>query len=512
MGQVWAARLHGTRGFQKLVAVKTILPSNEDAGHLEAMLFEEASLASLVRHTNVIETLDLGERDDGTLYLVMEWVAGEPLDFIMRTARLTGGVPLPMLVNFALQGLRGLQAVHEARDPRGEPLGIVHRDVSLQNLLVTYEGVVKLIDFGIAKATQQMSKPTEEGLIKGKFGYMSPEQLRSEPLDAKADLFGLGVVLYRATTGVHPFHGDNMAATIRNILMKEPKRPTEIDPSYPPALEDVVLKALAKDKAARFGSAHEMMLALEAALPDARRPLLERQAAGFLQHLFKERIAERTRAIQAALKSADGGLAEKVKAGEVGPFPRSQPTMRAVSREVTGNSVESPVLIAGAATTESDDSSAPARDEPGRWSRAIRALGAAGVIGALIAAGMILPRLSTGKAATESSRSSPANAQLPQLTIRAPSVPRVDIATDPSPAPVPPPLPVASAPASAAASAPQGAAAHPPSAVIPPGARKHTARPNEANAAPPASSATAAAPAAAVVESPGVVDPLSRRK
>jgi len=331
MGQVWAARMHGTRGFQRLVALKTLLPSHEDAGQLESMLFEEASLASLVRHPNVVGTLDLGERKDGMLYLVMEWVEGEPLDYVLRMAE-PAGVPLPIVVHFVLQALRGLRAVHEACNTKGEPLGIVHRDISLQNLLVTYEGIVKLIDFGIAKATQQMSPPTADGIVKGKFAYMAPEQLRGETPDARADLFSTGIVLYRVTTGAHPFKSQNPAATIRKILLDEPRRPSELVRGYPQALEDVVLRALAKDKAARFGSAHEMALALEHALPEAPRGRGEEGGETFLRRLFASRMADRTQALQAALKAADEGWGRGTSEPPL-RFPRSHPTMRAVSLE-----------------------------------------------------------------------------------------------------------------------------------------------------------------------------------
>lgn len=382
MGQVWAARLHGTRGFQKLVAVKTILPSSEDAGNLESMLFEEASLAALVRHPNVVETLDLGEREDGTLYLVMEWVSGEPLDHILRAGNDVGGVPTPMIVHFALQALGGLRAVHEARNARGEPLGIVHRDVSPQNLLVTYEGAVKLIDFGIAKATQQMSRPTEDGMVKGKFAYMSPEQLRSEPLDARADLFSLGVVLYRATTGVHPFHSDNLAATMRNILMVEPKRPTALVPDYPAPLERVVLKALLKERSERYGSAQEMMLALEQAVPEARAPGIAKQCEAFLRRLFHDRIAERSRALQMAMTAADR---TRVKKGDLAPgAAASQSTMRAVSREMVARESGGPA--------EPEGNSTQPETHPG-GARGVRGtIGAVGLavgVGALLVAGFV---------------------------------------------------------------------------------------------------------------------------
>jgi serine/threonine-protein kinase len=414
MGQVWAARLHGTRGFQKLVAVKTILPSTEDAGHLEAMLFEEASLAALIKHPNVVETLDLGEREDGTMYLVMEWVSGEPLDHILRVAQPVGGVPPLMIVHFVMQALCGLRAVHEASNPHGEQLGIVHRDVSPQNLLVTYDGVVKLIDFGIAKATQQLSLPTEEGLIKGKFAYMSPEQLRSELLDARADLFGAGVILYAATTGVHPFQGANLGATMRNILMSEPQKPSVLVPGYPRALEEVVLKALSKDRGRRFMSAEEMTHALEQAVPEVRLCGIEKQCGTFLRQLFADRIAERTRALQAAMKAADE--AAGAKSGDLGlRFPRSQSTMRAVSRE----------MVAGVSPADSE------RDETQGESGAIRRRARRGVvafigtaigIGGLLAVGLVGSRAlapvearSARGAATATESVSSAGAQGPAL-------------------------------------------------------------------------------------------------
>ncbi len=333
MGQVWAARQSGTRGFQKMVAVKTILPSHEDGQHLEAMLFEEASLASLVRHPNVAETLDLGEREDGTLYLVMEWVDGEPLDQILRTARSIGGVPIAIAVHLITQACKGLHAAHVACNSKGEPLGIVHRDISPQNLLVTYSGVVKLIDFGVAKATQQMSPPTATGEVKGKFAYMSPEQVHGEKLDARADVFAMGIVLYRLTTGMHPFKSDNPAATLRNILSSGPARPSDLVPLYPKALEDVVMKALARDRNDRFVSAHEMMLALEQALPREVQINSDKNTEVFLQRLFAKRIAERSDTLKSALLAADGSIAISTVDQAGTKQVHSQSTMRAVSVE-----------------------------------------------------------------------------------------------------------------------------------------------------------------------------------
>jgi eukaryotic-like serine/threonine-protein kinase len=331
MGQVWAARLKGTRGFQKFVAIKTLLPSNEDPDGLEGMLFAEASLASHVHHPNVVGMLDLGEQD-GLLYLVMEWVDGEPLDYVMRTASKSGGIPLPIAVNLVTQALRGLQAAHEACDENGRPLGIVHRDISPQNLLVTYQGTVKLVDFGVAKATHQMSQPTVTGQVKGKFAYMSPEQVRAHPVDARTDVFAMGIVLYLLTAGRHPFKGDTPADTLLNILSDEPiLRPAGLVRGYPPGLEAVVMRALAKNRDDRFSSAHDMMIALEKALPPALKAGVEKDVAGFVQRLFADRMAERSQALKHAMDSAVPAPKPRKSRGAAPHIPRSTSTMRAVT-------------------------------------------------------------------------------------------------------------------------------------------------------------------------------------
>lgn len=328
MGQVWAARRVGSHGAEGLVAVKTLLPTHEDSEQLQAMLRSEARLAAQIRHPNVAETLELGEQD-GTFYLVMEWVEGEPLEQILRAARSMGGIPIPVAVHLIVQGLRGLHAAHDAHDERGQLLGLVHRDISPQNLLVTYSGTVKLVDFGVAKATHRMSQPTAMGEVKGKFAYMAPEQVQGERLDARADVFAMGIVLYRITTGKHPFKSDNPAATIRNILSDGTTLPSQVVGNYPPALEQVVLKALARDRTERFASAREMMEALEAALPPAERAQGQRETEPLLRRLFETRIAERAMAMNAAIRRADGDLAALEL---IDPrYPMSHPSMRAVA-------------------------------------------------------------------------------------------------------------------------------------------------------------------------------------
>src|SRR4051812_49106896 len=310
MAQVWAARLHGTRGFQKVVAIKTILSGAIDDARMEAMFLAEAELASQIHHPNVVGTIDLGEHN-GILYLVMEWVDGESLNVLMAKAASQGGVPLAIGVNLIGQACQGLYAAHTLRDDQGGLLGVVHRDVSPQNLLVTFTGTAKLVDFGIAKATSKASGFTEAGEVKGKFAYMAPEQVRAQAVDARTDLFSLGILLYQITTRKHPFRGESPAETLHNICAAgPPTAPSAFVTDYPVELEAVVLKALAKDPEQRFSSANEMLSALERAMPRPLEASFEVEVAEYLKRLFGTRAAERRTALRVAQERIDQQRAE----------------------------------------------------------------------------------------------------------------------------------------------------------------------------------------------------------
>jgi serine/threonine-protein kinase len=305
MASVWAARLKGTRGFQKLVAIKTMLPGLVDDPSFERMFLDEASLASQVRHPHVIEIMDLGEQDR-ILYLVMEWVSGEALSIIMKYAATRGGIPLPIAVHIATQTCRGLHAAHELREGDGVLVGLVHRDVSPQNVLVTYDGVVKVVDFGVAKATARLDTQTEAGQLKGKIAYMSPEQLRGEKIDRRTDVFAMGILLYMMTTGKHPFRGDDQAQTIARISSDEPAiLPSVLVPGYPAGLEACVMQALAKDSAKRYPSANDMLLGLTRALPSAMRESTDEEVSEFIRRLLPDRLERQKQAIKQALEQAD---------------------------------------------------------------------------------------------------------------------------------------------------------------------------------------------------------------
>ena len=302
MGNVWAARLKGTRGFRKLVAIKTILRASENA-HLEQMLFQEAMLASQIHHPNVAETFELGEHE-GTLYLVMELVAGESLRFMMREAQGHGGIPLAVCVNLVGQVCRGLAAAHDLRDEDGQRVGLVHRDISPPNVLVTDAGTVKIVDFGVA--TTASSATYGSGEIKGKISYLAPEQLRGEPLDARVDVFATGILLYLLTVGRHPFRCASESATIARILSDAPAAaPSAFVESYPRDLEQVVMRALDKVRETRFASITELLEALENAYPCAFGPRADEMVGSYVQKLTKDRLQERRSALRIAEEWAE---------------------------------------------------------------------------------------------------------------------------------------------------------------------------------------------------------------
>jgi serine/threonine-protein kinase len=338
MAMVWAARLTGTRGFQKIVAIKTMLPKLSEDEQFEQMFLDEASLACQIRHPHVVEILDLGEQE-GVLYLVMEWIEGVPLNQLMKVAKKEGGIPNPVAVRIVMQACGGLHAAHELRNEEGDLVGLVHRDVSPQNILVTYDGVSKVVDFGVAKATALGDGATVAGQIKGKVGYMAPEQVKGEPIDRRVDVFALGIVLYALTTGKHPFRRENEAATMYNICAPQPvMAPRKFLPHYPEKLQEVLLKALEKDPAQRYQTANDLLKALDLALaPELRAS--DEDVAAYVRKLMGGRREEQKRALAQAIERtqlmAQSGSSLRRLIDQPPPFPVQQPISQ-VSYTATG--------------------------------------------------------------------------------------------------------------------------------------------------------------------------------
>jgi len=382
MASVWAARMKGSRGFQKIVAVKVMLAELADDTNFETMFLDEAELASRIKHPNVVEITDLGEQT-GVLYQVMEWVDGEPLNHLLRVFKDKSGIPLSLAIRIVVQAAGGLHAAHELRGEDDELVGLVHRDVSPQNLLVTYDGSVKVVDFGVAKATSN-NQMTRVGQMKGKVPYMAPEQALGEKVDRRTDVFALGIVLYQLTTGKHPFRGDNDLTTLRRICDRSPvASPRTIVPDFPVALDEAIARALAKDKASRFQSMAEMMRALEVALPSNQRAGAE-EVAEFIRANLGERGEKRRAAIREALRIADARASKEEEAAaqsrrsdpqEPSPAPSGEPTSVSSSLPTIPNldldtppdaSVPSGVSQSSDVTARMDEGLTPASSsEPG---------------------------------------------------------------------------------------------------------------------------------------------------
>jgi serine/threonine-protein kinase len=282
MATVHVARLLGSVGFARTVAIKRLHPHLSTDPDFVAMFLEEARLAARVRHPNVVATLDVVD-DAHELFLVMEYVAGESLSRLVRKTRDAGKrIPPRIVVAILCAALEGLHAAHEATSERGSPLGIVHRDVSPQNIHVGLDGVARVLDFGIAKATNRVQE-TRTDQIKGKVAYMSPEQLAKGQIDRRADVYSASVVLWEALTGARLFKADDVPSLLYAIMNEEVQPPSSIAPDLPLGLDEIVMKGLDREASNRWSSAREMAVALEKVLaPAPARDIGEwvREAAG----------------------------------------------------------------------------------------------------------------------------------------------------------------------------------------------------------------------------------------
>jgi serine/threonine protein kinase len=302
MGRVWAARDTLAPGL-RLVAVKTALKEAASDPEAERLFTDEARLASLVQHPNVCQVFELG-KEHGALYLVMAWCDGGSLREVLSNSenhRLSPELAAGIVARVAA----GLHAAHELKGSDGHPLGVVHRDVSPQNILITSTGHVMVADFGIARARGQLHRPTETGEIKGKLSYLAPEQITTRECDRRADVFAAGCVLYEASVGVRAFHGSDALATMYQILERGVEPPSKVLPDYPPELERIVLKALAKSPDARYQTAEELELELEEWLAQNRKVVSERLIAEALRSAIGANVQVRNQAIQEAIDAFD---------------------------------------------------------------------------------------------------------------------------------------------------------------------------------------------------------------
>jgi eukaryotic-like serine/threonine-protein kinase len=262
MAELFLGRVSGISGFEKQVVVKRILPHLASDGEFVAMFGREARIAATLEHPNIVHVSDLGH-DGRDYYLVMPLLVGKDLLAITRELERRGQpLPLPHAIAIGVAIAAGLDYAHYKTDAHGRPLGIVHRDVSPSNIFVTYGGEIKLLDFGIARASSEV-RITRPGTRKGKTRYTSPEQIQDLPLDGRSDVFSLGVILYELTCGRRPFDADSEAAAIERILHQPILPPTHWIPSYPRELARIVMRALAQDRGQRYPTARALREDLE---------------------------------------------------------------------------------------------------------------------------------------------------------------------------------------------------------------------------------------------------------
>src|SRR5262245_32671643 len=293
MAEVYRAKAFGVEGFERLVAVKRILPNIAEDKEFIRMFIEEAKLAVQLNHANIAQIFDLGVVD-GSYYIALEHVHGRDLRATYHRCR---GMGEPMAVAQAcfvvMKVCEGLDYAHNKRDASGRELHLVHRDVSPQNILISFEGEVKLIDFGIAKAAGKGSK-TQAGILKGKFGYMSPEQVRGIPIDRRSDVFSCGIVLYELLSGERLFVGESDFSTLEKVRNVEILPPSTYNRRIPDELERIVLKALSKDPEDRYQNAIDLHDELQAFVYTAGEFYSRKDLAGWMKKTFGKEIEEET--------------------------------------------------------------------------------------------------------------------------------------------------------------------------------------------------------------------------
>ncbi len=302
MATVWVARERCNEPPRdRLVAVKAMLTELADEPEFTRMFIDEVRLVRSIHHANVVEVYDVGETD-GVMWMSMEWVEGESLHTVIAEAGKRRAIPPEMAVRIIADVASGLHAAHELRDPDGELRGVVHRDISPHNILIGTNGAIKLVDFGVAKALGRVSESTRAGQLKGKFGYMSPEQALGRPVDRRSDVFSLGIVLFELTTSRRLFRGESDVETLKLVISGQVPRPSTIDRGYPPELERIVLKALERDARLRYQTASHLEYELRGFLKAEHVVVPQGGVAGLLKKVVGERVEQRRKAIRSALK------------------------------------------------------------------------------------------------------------------------------------------------------------------------------------------------------------------
>src|SRR3954467_11322421 len=291
MAEVFKAKAFGGEGFERLVAVKRILPNIAEDEEFITMFIDEAKIAVQLQHANIAQIFDLGKVED-SYFIALEYVHGKDLRAVSDHLKKLGErMPTPQACFVIMQICEGLDYAHNKRDAQGRALNLVHRDVSPQNILLGYEGELKIVDFGIAKAAGKASK-TQAGILKGKFGYMSPEQVRGLPVDRRSDVFAAGICLYEILTGERLFVGESDFSTLEKVRNVEILPPSSYNRRIGDELERIVMKALAKDVDDRYQNAIDLHDDLQAFMYTAGEFYSRKDLAAWQKKIWAKEIAD----------------------------------------------------------------------------------------------------------------------------------------------------------------------------------------------------------------------------
>ena len=309
MAEVQLANQRGPGGFEKLVVVKLVHENLASQKTFVDMLLDEARVAALVKHPNVVDIYDLGE-DGGRYFIAMEYLEGEPLLAVLRAGREGKRLDVQSTARLIADTAEGLEAAHELRSLAGEHIELVHHDVSLGNIVVLYDGQVKLVDFGVAKASQKAdASAIGTGKVQGKFSYMAPEKLRGGPGDRRSDIWSLGCVLWEALTLRRLFKGGNDNDTMKQVLETTVLPPSQVNGDVPADFDPIVLKALERDPAKRYASAAQMAEDLEEVLRTMNYARKNAVIARYMQETFKDHIVARKKLLQEVASKGEASAA-----------------------------------------------------------------------------------------------------------------------------------------------------------------------------------------------------------
>ncbi|MDP2343389.1 MAG: protein kinase [Deltaproteobacteria bacterium] len=326
MAEVFKAKTFGVAGFERILAIKRILPNLVEDDEFIRMFIDEARIAVQLNHANIVQIYELGKHGEH-YYIAMEYIPSRDLRGILDRLRSSGQLmPIPQAAYITAKTAEGLDYAHRRKDPQGVPMNIIHRDVSPQNVLVGYEGEVKVIDFGIAKAANRASK-TQAGVLKGKFGYMSPEQVRGLPIDRRSDIFAVGVLLYEMLTGERLFIGESDFSTLERVRNAEVIPPTSFNKKISPQLEQIVLKTLAREVEDRYSWASELAQDLQGFMADNSGAFNARRLSMSMKEVYAVEVASERSKLEEFLRINPDDVKERgaPQSSTVMPLPRPAP-------------------------------------------------------------------------------------------------------------------------------------------------------------------------------------------